>query len=435
MGTPVNFNGSSYTVPANGERAWGTNTRNLLIALAGNALSKAGGNFTLTADVNFGSTYGLVVKYLKSVSSNIATSGVLRLANTDKIAFRNNANGADLELGVSTSDRLQFGGVNVPTVSTTDTFTNKTVVVASNTITTAATGNLAATELNAALAELQTDIDTRATSAAPVITGGATVRGTLLLQNTSGAQPELHLSEDPDNGTNKVAIKAPASLSGDYTLTLPSDDGGANQVLQTDGSGGLSWTTVASTATTTEGDIIYRGASADQRLAGNTSAEPAYLRQTGTGSASAAPVWQKASGLTRIRLDTVTGYGSTNTAIRRFTNTIVNTGTGITYADSASNGATFTVGVAGVYSITYWDQFSAAADFGLSVNSNQLTTAIISITASHRLVTQKSQAVNATNAVSYTGYFAAGDVIRAHADATTNGSVMGRTGIQIQRIT
>jgi hypothetical protein len=44
--------------------------------------------------------------------------------------------------------------------------TNKTIVAASNTITTAASGNLAATELNAALAELQADIDTRLTAAA-----------------------------------------------------------------------------------------------------------------------------------------------------------------------------------------------------------------------------------------------------------------------------
>lgn len=53
-------------------------------------------------------------------------------------------------------------------VGTTDsqTLTNKTMVVASNTITTAASGNLAATELNTALAELQTDIDTRATTTA-----------------------------------------------------------------------------------------------------------------------------------------------------------------------------------------------------------------------------------------------------------------------------
>lgn len=48
----------------------------------------------------------------------------------------------------------------------TQTLTNKTVVAASNTITTAASGNLSAVELNAALAELQTDIDSRSTAAA-----------------------------------------------------------------------------------------------------------------------------------------------------------------------------------------------------------------------------------------------------------------------------
>lgn len=45
-----------------------------------------------------------------------------------------------------------------------ETLTNKTIVAANNTITTAASGNLSATNLNAALAELQADIDSRALS-------------------------------------------------------------------------------------------------------------------------------------------------------------------------------------------------------------------------------------------------------------------------------
>jgi hypothetical protein len=49
--------------------------------------------------------------------------------------------------------------------SAAQTLTNKTIVAANNTITTAPSGNLAATNLNAALAELQGDIDTRATAA------------------------------------------------------------------------------------------------------------------------------------------------------------------------------------------------------------------------------------------------------------------------------
>jgi len=38
-----------------------------------------------------------------------------------------------------------------------------------------------------------------------------------------------------------VSIKAPASLTGDYTLTFPLDDGAADEMLITDGLGNLSW--------------------------------------------------------------------------------------------------------------------------------------------------------------------------------------------------
>jgi hypothetical protein len=70
-----------------------------------------------------------------------------------------------------------------------------------------------------------------------------------------------------------------------------------------------------------------------------------------------------------VRLNTVNGFGSTNTMIRRFTNTTINTGTDITYADSATLGATFTINTAGVYAISYSDSFAASADMGLSLNS------------------------------------------------------------------
>ncbi|PPD48379.1 MAG: hypothetical protein CTY14_02130 [Methylotenera sp.] len=51
-------------------------------------------------------------------------------------------------------------------LSAAQTLINKTIVAANNTITTAAVGNLTSTNLNAALAELQADIDTRVTAAA-----------------------------------------------------------------------------------------------------------------------------------------------------------------------------------------------------------------------------------------------------------------------------
>jgi len=65
------------------------------------------------------------------------------------------------------------------------------------------------------------------------------------------------------NGSNYVAIRAPASLSADVTLTLPSNDGDADQVLATDGNGNLSWVSRVSGSGTT-GDFLVSSTSSEQ---------------------------------------------------------------------------------------------------------------------------------------------------------------------------
>jgi len=60
---------------------------------------------------------------------------------------------------------------------------------------------------------------------------------------TSGS--EIRLPEDTDNGSNYVAIKAPDTIASNLTLTLPSADGTSGQVLQTNGSGVLSFAGVS----------------------------------------------------------------------------------------------------------------------------------------------------------------------------------------------
>mgnify|MGYP001562766244 CR=1 FL=1 len=52
-----------------------------------------------------------------------------------------------------------------------------------------------------------------------------------------------------DGDTNYALIKAPNALTGDYTLTLPANNGSSRQTLTTDGGGNLSWVTPNLTVT------------------------------------------------------------------------------------------------------------------------------------------------------------------------------------------
>jgi len=115
MSTSVTLNAVSYTIPAQGEGNWGTNVSNYLIALSTGVLQKAGGTFTLTADVDFGATYGLKSVYFKSRNTP-STAGIVRLGNNESVGWRNAANSANLELKVNASNKLEFDGQDIPTI-------------------------------------------------------------------------------------------------------------------------------------------------------------------------------------------------------------------------------------------------------------------------------------------------------------------------------
>lgn len=122
-----------------------------------------------------------------------------------------------------------------------------------------------------------------------------------------------------------------------------------------------------------------------------------------------------------VRLNTANGYGSTNTGVRRFTNVVTNQGSDITYADSATLGATFTINTSGVYTISYTDAFTAANDLAITRNATVLTG--LPSTLSEVLFEATIAGGAATrNGCSGSAYLAAGDVIRAQAGGTTSGS-------------
>lgn len=127
-----------------------------------------------------------------------------------------------------------------------------------------------------------------------------------------------------------------------------------------------------------------------------------------------------------VRLDTANGYGSTATKIRRFTNQRVNIGSGIKYADSAADGASFTAKKSGFYFISYIDKFSAISWLGISLNSASLTTSIDSLAVPEVLTASTTSSADAAESVSWIGWLSQGDVVRAH----TNGSAVSGGSVQ-----
>jgi hypothetical protein len=117
MSESVTFNGASYVIPDVGEAGWGQNLTNYFVAIPQGCYQLSGGTQPLTADLSFGSNFGLLAKYFKSVSANIAAAGAVRLAVADTIDWRNNANNGNLALAVNNSDQLTFNGSVLSTLA------------------------------------------------------------------------------------------------------------------------------------------------------------------------------------------------------------------------------------------------------------------------------------------------------------------------------
>lgn len=115
MSQNVDFNGETHTLPTQGERGWAAAVTAFLVEVAENAISMG---MALAAEWDLGATYGIRAKWFRSQTTNPATIGAVRLARADVVAFRNQANGADLSLGVDTSNNLEWEGSDVVTKAT-----------------------------------------------------------------------------------------------------------------------------------------------------------------------------------------------------------------------------------------------------------------------------------------------------------------------------
>ena len=113
MSIAVTLNGVLYQIPTVGESDWGQNTTNYLVALgSGGLLSLEGGNFPLINDVNFGPYKGVLSPYYQSGQLLPASTGLLRLTNTESVTWRNATDSGDLSLHV-VGNQLYFAGFPV----------------------------------------------------------------------------------------------------------------------------------------------------------------------------------------------------------------------------------------------------------------------------------------------------------------------------------
>ena len=190
--------------------------------------------------------------------------------------------------------------------------------------------------------------------------------------------------------------------------------------------------TIVGNNTPTAGGVVYGDGTNYVSTSAGTSG------QVLTSAGSGAPTWATVSsdpGVHRVVVNTGNGYGSTNTTVRRFQTTTTNTGTAITYADSASLGASFTINTTGVYSVTYADMSSGStALWGVTLNSTDLSTAIQDISPVTRLVMAVTNVSGVLPPTSITLRLSAGDVIRPQTTGTGTQDNNNRVQFSINRV-
>ena len=165
------------------------------------------------------------------------------------------------------------------------------------------------------------------------------------------------------------------------------------------------------------------------------------LASDGTATMLKQPVLAASAVVSMVRVNTSNGYGSTGTRVRRFTNVTngvngcVIQGSDITFSNDATNGASATINTSGVYAITYGDCFSAATYHGISLNASSGATSILSLSIDQVLSIGTNGAADYASVSSWTGYLAAGAVIRAQTNnATTVGTAANAVQFTITRV-
>jgi len=365
--------------------------------------SVSGNAATVTTNANL---TGAITSVGNATSLGSFTSAQLAAALTNETGSGSNV--------FSTSPTLvtpTLGAASVTSITFDDLSVQNTA--ASPQITTiGATVAASALTITRAVISLAFRSTTLGSGAVTIVTGtpaNLVVPSTATLGTVSAAQSRIVVLALNNAGTIELAV---VNIAGGNDL---SETG----VISTTAIAGGSNTANVIYSTTARTGVAYRVVGyveSTQATAGTWATAPSTVQGVG-GQALIRP-----SSGSMVRLNTGNGFGSTNTVIRRFTNVVTNLGADITYADSATLGSSFVINTSGVYAISYSDSFAGGSDMGLSLNSNQLSTGINSITVADRLAHSQTANASTIMLVSWTGYLIVGSIIRPHDDTNGTGS-------------
>jgi len=208
---------------------------------------------SVRADLN--NNFDALFSNNSGASEPAVTSAFMWFANTsnDELQIRNAADSAFITVGTLSEANLGLAGKASPT------FTGNVAIPAgtASSLSVRFTGDSDTGFFKNSANDFS--IVTGGTRRAHVDSNGITIRD----------RKALRLRDS--SNSNFIAIRAPSNVSSDITLTLPNSDGDANDVLQSDGSGNLSFTALPQAVPT--GSV---------HMMATTTAPSGYLKCNGT---------------------------------------------------------------------------------------------------------------------------------------------------------